>query len=305
MSVPVFYVPTLLRKAAPAGIPPGVAFFSCGLAAAPEATPVPEETRAAEKAAAGALPLKPEEARVVLDEMLRLGEDLGGGDAFRHVLLFDEETAADARAAEAAALDAFAATGETPAVPDWGVKSALEAAAEADALRKALVDSQKILLLVHALEERSLEIAGAAGRLRDAGAAFAASLGIEGETEDGFAALLPDALLLDDGARHNVPWRNFTDAALPFLPSGAALFTASESVALDLRESGMLQPFPEDRAFLCRDWPQDLVLGALYASLPGWRLVGRRRPLPERPWLDREVEIIVARPGGGWTAQAL
>jgi len=87
---------------------------------------------------------------------------------------------------------------------------------------------------------------------------------------------------------------------LPFLPEKAVMFTADPGMAHDLREAGMLQPFPEDLYAFCVDWPQPLVTGMLYACLPAWRLVGRKGPLPERPWLNRDIEILVARPATGW-----
>jgi len=98
----------------------------------------------------------------------------------------------------------------------------------------------------------------------------------------------------------SVPWRVLVDAALPFLPEQAVLFTADEVMATDLRESGMLQPFPEDRADVCAAWPQELASGLLFACLPAWRLVGRHSLPENRPWLEREVEVVVARPKGGW-----
>lgn len=68
----------------------------------------------------------------------------------------------------------------------------------------------------------------------------------------------------------------------------------------DLLRAGMLQPFPADRAFACDGWPRKLVDGLLFAAVPAWRLVGRKTASDARPWLQRELEVIVARPQGGW-----
>jgi len=59
-----------------------------------------------------------------------------------------------------------------------------------------------------------------------------------------------------------------------------------------------LQPFSKDRADVCAEWPRELASRLLFARLPAWRLVGRHSLPENRPWLDREVEVVVARPEG-------
>lgn len=316
MSISIFYVPQLHHEAVHGPVPPGVSFFPVGLPETPAsaeqeqggASDTDARALASEAAVAQALPLNPPEARAVLEDMLRMGEEYAPNGLLRqlaaHELLQTRRESWAGAPGEFADLDTFAATGETPAarqprVPDWGAAPA----GQASAIRNALVDCQKVLLLTHFREERLLELSRLEKRYLEVEKALVASLG-EGDEEDA-------ALWADKGAEPGapedaasgqpaVPWRVLVDAVLPFLPENGVLFTSDRSMSLDLRELGMLHPFPEDRAALCADWPQELVAGLLHARLPAWRLVGRKRPMAERPWLDRNVEIFVSRPSAGW-----
>ena len=345
MGIPaVFYVPLLHNELAPSPVSGSVSFFPVGLptgkkgnlarASAQGASGLACDSfldagnaeaesaaRGAENAVRASLPLAPSEARAVLEEMIRLGEEYSPNGLLRQIAAHEAMGAATAYgsgarkgagAGERAALDEFVSTGQvaTPSVrmPDWGAP-----VIEAAQIRQALVDCQKTLLLAHALEERTQEMALLESRLHKAEASLQ-SLLHEGDAEH-LEELLQesepkeafDAEALADGISGTaknpadpVSWRVVVDAALPFLPSDAVLFTADPVMAHDLRRAGMLQPFPEDRADVCREWPFELVTGLLFACLPAWRLVGRRGPLPERPWLNREIEVLVARPEGGW-----
>jgi hypothetical protein len=71
-------------------------------------------------------------------------------------------------------------------------------------------------------------------------------------------------------------------------------------MALDLRDAGMLRPLPEDLAARCPGWPEAALSGLLLAEVPAWRLLGRRSIPRDRPWLARTLEVLAARPAGGW-----
>ncbi len=349
MGIPVFYIPLLHRELAPSQTPPTVIFFPAGLKEeaprAPHAAdPAGEQARDAVRKA---LPLNAGEARNVLAELLRLGNDLSGtGDllqmaareAFGTEAGFSSGVPFAQRADERAALEAFAATGEVPAenpagvaVSPWAVPGnsrakspdvwpapGIEAAPDALQPRHRLVDCQKALLLAHAQEENTLEILRAEERLRKAEVALEESLG--GEEDEELAALLadsdagavPDDAAAEEGeAEHGAratsglpSWRTVLEAMSPFFPEPCVLFTADEAMARDLRDAGMLEPLPEDRAALCADWPGALVAGLLWTALPVWKLAGRRGPAAERPWLARTLEVLVARPAGGWQEDA-
>ena len=308
MSDAVFYVPALHREAAGNAVPEDVAFFPSGLPESDSGGTGSAFALAAQSAVAKALPVAPHEARALLGDMLRMGEEYFPKGLLRQLGVTWMQEAQGRQvigAGEAADIEAFAATGGLDeaggvTVPDWGGGRPVSPAERTASVRDALVDCQKVLLLTHALEERVAEVLSLEKRFAEAESALSAALGESGggnalfEEED----TEEEAVAADDSLA--VPWRVVVDAVLPFLPERAVLFTADERMAHDLRESGMLQPFPEDRAAICAAWPHDLVSGLLFACLPAWRLVGRRDVPADRPWLDRDVEVVVARPAGGW-----
>lgn len=304
----LFYLPSLHREIVPAGVPGDVLFFPSGLpekkAAVADGSeaPLQSEILAAVK---NALPLKENEAFSLLGEMLGMG-DVGAGAGFLRQLhashagtagRFKEEGAPG----EFADLAFFSATGNVPdktppPSPVAGFRQWSAGVRRQDglppAVRQALADCQKVLLLVWWREKKLLEVVGLEQRFLAAEKALSAALADGAATGPEPSAAAPE----DSG----VPWRAVMDAALPFLPDEAAVFTADEAMALDLRDAGMLGPLPEDSAGMLPGWPQELVSGLLHAELPAWRLVGRRGPLDERPWLERTVEVFVARPRRGW-----
>lgn len=305
MKTPVFYVPALHRQAAPAQTPPEAAFFPVlPLQASGEDAPT-DLPGAAETLAAASLPLGRSEALAVLAEMLRQGEEFAADGQLRHMAANAAAPGADlSLRAEMTELEAFAAGKEPPGasaplappVRDRQAGAARDALAE-EKTRRALVDCQKILLLAHFQEERALEVTALQGRAQKAEEALLAALGEEAPQPD--MPELSDA----EAPRGNgpaplpsPPWRAVVEAALAFLPRGAVLLTLDETMALDMKEAGMLRPLPEDRAHLAHAWPPELGARLLYAAVPGWRLAGRKGPVPERPWLDRECEVLAARP---------
>jgi hypothetical protein len=319
MLIPVLYVPSLHLDRVPFPVPEQVAFFPCGL---PEAfarakdAAIPAETRLAEQAVLEALPLGPAEAKAALADMLRLGEEYAAGGLLKelaaHQLLQLHEDPWAGKPGEFADLERFAASGEiAPEQPDkvtvinWSDASGKAPVASPDSIRKVMMDCQKTLLLAWSLEERTRELEGLERRYQAVERELRRSLGEGDEAEE----LLREAgepaeesAEEDSGpGESGLSWRVMVDVALPFLPEKGVLFTADTQMALDMRGLGMLQPLPEDRAAICKGWPVDFITGLLYAELPGWRLVGRKRPLPERPWLDRDIEVFVARPQGGWS----
>ena len=311
----VVYIPNFLSESVAVPLPPQVAFPQAGLEgeARPGASRVvsstapdaPSENLMGETSSArvqaqsvetlfrARLPLARAEARAVLAEMLSLGNEYAGdGSLLQRSILERLFPHSDH---EQAALKAFAHDGSIPeqsVAPAWGAPCAED-------LRKALIDCQKTLLLARELELRQAEIRQAHER----------SLQLEERLLHALHGAESDELLdthqgqgydLAAAGTGPLPWRAILDAVLPFVSEDAVFFTADPAMAVDLRELGMLQPFPEDRASVCEGWPQELTHGLLLANLPAWRLVGRRFLPPERPWLARDVEIFVARPRDGW-----
>lgn len=330
----IFYVPALHRLAAPDDLPPQAAFFPASLPAsrpgqAAEEQPqtmtgqasgeerpdrqggpdkAEEERRRAESLAALMLPLDFAEAGAMLADMLRQGEEHAAGGALKQMAALGAAYGHDlSLRAEMADLARFVGTGADGG--DAGGGPGLEAASGdqlAEKRRRALVDCQKVLLLAHYLEERALEIAALGARAMAAEAALLSALGDDGAelSEEPFAdvsetagngpasACQATSFALSFGAS----WQSVVDAVLPFLPEEAVLLTCDPNMIGDLREAGLLLPLPAERApfALAGPWPPKRELW--HASLPAWRLVGRRGPLAERPWLERVLEIYAALP---------
>jgi len=296
MPAAVFYVPSLHRSSVPRELPPEVVFFPSGLGKSAGTGAALE----AHNAAARALPLDPAQARAVLEELQRMGEELSPNGLLRQ-RAFDRTMPGKGalRRDEATALNAFDADEPEQKAVNGPDRGGMHGQA---GVREALVDCQKILLLADTQEERAAELVALEKRFQEAEAALGVALSEEdpagaagGEEGEGVSgAGRPDDTL-------SVPWRVLVDAVLPFLPERAVLFTADEVMAADLQESGMLRPFPADRVDdVCAAWPPELASGLLFVCLPAWRLVGRRSLPENRPWLDREVEVVVAGPKGGW-----
>ena len=318
MPVLFFYVPGLGYRHNTTVLPPNVAFFPTGLPrpASDTAAAQSEQVSLTEKRISDILPFAPGKARAVLDAMLRMGDEYSAGGllkelAARH-LLQNMKNKWQSDPAETADIAHFAQTGEAPErqsgpVPrDWSAPLGSKTASPED-IRQEMESCQKVLLLAASLEQRESELEAIEERYADLEYSLNELL-TEGQGDD-FAEistpLAEDAVTNqfdDPGGETSLSWRAMVDAALPFLPEGAALYTDDARMALDMRDAGMLRPLPEDKAAECSGWPQEITAGLLLASLPAWRLVGRRGGMPSRPWLENEVEVFVARPKGGWTA---
>ena len=318
MPVLFFYVPGLGYRHNTTVLPPNVAFFPTGLPrpASDTAAAQSELVSLTKKRIGDILPFSPDKARAVLDAMLRMGDECSAGGllkelAARH-LLENTKNKWQSDPAEIADIAHFAQTGKAPErqsgpVPrDWSAPLGNKTASPED-IRQEMESCQKVLLLAASLEQRESELEAIEERYADLEYSLNALLA-EGQGDDlaEKAALLAEDAYTDQSAdpagENSLSWRAMVDAALPFLPEGAALYTDDARMALDMRDAGMLRPLPEDKAVEFSGWPQEITAGLLLASLPAWRLVGRRGGTPSRPWLENEVEVFVARPKGGWTA---
>ena len=293
----VFYVPLLHPECVPARVRERVLCVPCGLPesfAASGSGPAGLEAR---EAVRRALPLGPAQSRAVLEELLRLGEEHAPSGILRQVssLRRMDDASREEKSGEMAALDAFAVSGQA------GASAGKNAPAPDEEQRQALLDSQKLLLLAHSLEERMLELARLEGRFSRAEELLYAALG-EDDAEEAYGFGQRDAPLSGDEAESlalPVSWRLVVEAMLAFLPDKAALFTADAAMIQDLHAEESLRPLPEDRLELVSDWPEGCVRGLLYARLPAWRLAGKRACPAERPWLNKECEVLAAGPADG------
>lgn len=291
----VFYVPLLHPECVPARVRERVLCVPCGLPESAAASGIGPAGFEAREAVRRTLPLGPAQSRAVLEELLRLGEEHAPSGILRQVssLRRMDDASREEKSGETAALSAFAVSGQAGAF-------AGENASSRDAeQRQALLDSQKLLLLAHSLEERMLELARLEGRFSQAEALLYAALG-EDDAEESRGFGQRDASLSGDKTESlelPVSWRPVVEAMFAFLPDKAALFTADAAMIQDLHAEELLRPLPENRAELVSGWPEDCARGLFYARLPAWRLAGRRACPAERPWLNKECEVVTAGPG--------
>ena len=307
MAVPaIFYIPRLHPEFVPEDLRARVFFVPSGLAM-PSAVCPGGQTVAAEgddprETVRRALPFGPAESRAVLEEILRLGMEHASDGLLGQLAALQrpDPRAREDRAEESAALEAFASSGRLPASTARKAAGQAEEGASPGKMtqRQILADCQKLLLLAHALEEDILDSARLEGLLTRAEESLYAALG-EGDADD-LQGFMQQPGLADGDTVGTPPvpvaWRLMAEAVFPFLPDNALLLTADSEMTQDLDDAGLLSPFPEDRAnILLPDWPRELASTVAWARLPAWRLTGRRSCPPDRPWLGREHDLLVAQ----------
>lgn len=298
-----FHVPRLHPESVPDTIRGRAIFVPCGLPAACADSAAVLDSCEAREAVRRSLPWSQTEARVVLDELLRLGDEHSLKGILRQAAVMEQMDAEKrkGRVEELAALDAFATSGRAP-VSRAGTNGSMREPTAGEnmagfaegTLRNILLDSQKLLILAYSLEERVLEMERIEGRFLQAEESFYAALGRD-DVEDMRELERESAALFGDAAQTllvPVPWRMVAEAMLPFLPDKPLFFTADSDMIYDLRAADLLGPFPSDKNDLVADWPPALKAGLSYARLPAWRLLGKRGSLAERPWLDKECEVL-------------
>lgn len=295
MTRPVVYVPRLHGAFVPEDLRPLVFSVPVGLAA-PSVPAFPGEQLPVLKALGQPLPLKSGEARAVLDEMLQLGEVYASGGILSQLAALQNWNASsrenEARE-ELEALHAFALSGDLPAS---ATARNLSDRREPGALQAAiLTECQKLLLLAYALETHVLESARLEGRYRQAEQELRDAIG-DDEDENLWESMPQNSALAGKGALAlSIPfsWSLALDAMLPFLPDDCVLLTTDSAMAADLQARDLLRPLSRELAeAVIPDWP--CVREMRYACAPAWRLTGRSRALPERPWLEREFMLLVA-----------
>ncbi|MDR1946692.1 MAG: hypothetical protein LBQ51_05950 [Desulfovibrio sp.] len=297
MNVVLFYVPDLRPESAPADVPEQVAFFPCGLPAAPGPRRPARSPEAEAALDVVSFPLSPPEARATLEELLRLGLEYSPHGLLSTMAGYGKYEADRTQdASERTDLDFFAASGEVPQAGRTDPAEAAKSEQNAQAVCKDLIDAQKILILADYLEEKNLERAALEKRVLLAEQALHASLS-EGENPCAEAADLESGnadRIGNDFPR--VAPRMLLRAVLHFLPKHAALFTADDGLITELLEEGRLGPLPADRAGLAAPWPEQTWPRLLYAvlSVP----LTSRSSDAQDPAFMRKAELL-ALPGPG------
>lgn len=250
------YFPHLHPELAATPLPAGTLFFDPGATDGPEL----------QRFRPAGLPLAPREARRLLADCLRFGEQ------FRHPGEMAALGLAEARAR--------GAESERGITAELAARIGQAAAGRADRPGEAQAAvAQFVLLLAWLFEERLIEMRGLAQELNTSWRRFGEVLGLAaGEAED---QALAEALAEaggDLGPQEPTPWPRILEALAHFLPEDAVLLTADYEIGAALAEAGVaLEPAPADLGL-----PGSVRL----AEAPLGRILGRgeaaRRPIDAR-----------------------
>jgi hypothetical protein len=244
-----------------------------------------------------ALPLGAARSREVIEELLRLGETHGCDGMLSRLsaLRFQDDAAREEAAEERAALENFLSPvgGAVPgAQMSARGESGKNSVQDDPARRRMLVDSQKLLLLAYVYEKNMRELANLEDRVFRAEASLRASLGEENSRDAAAPVRRASPASVDASLKFPLSWRMVLEAMLPFVPDKALFLTADREMFQDLHAAGLLRPCPADRAKLLPDVPDDVSRGLLYARAPAWSLLLRPFCPEDRPWLERECEVL-------------
>ncbi|WP_432736788.1 hypothetical protein [Maridesulfovibrio sp. FT414] len=218
------------------------------------------------------LPVEPSTCRRMVDDFVSYGESLGS--MFKMIATpqnsdrdqFGERTSA----IEQALLGCLE--------PDTGEKD--DSAAR--------TQSQVVLALVYAYEEKHLELKGLEASLTDKWTGFGESLGLDVDDDDDRKAMALGGLMANvpgvGGGDVQLPWQKVLEGFTLLLPGNSVLVTSDPDAVSFWRDldfnfhekEGLLA----DKAFVLRERV--------------WKLLGMSALPEDRPWLDREFTIALA-----------
>jgi hypothetical protein len=164
---------------------------------------------------------------------------------------------------------------------------------------------QLALCLAYMIEESLLELAGTGELDARFSRAMIESLGLEPDvdTDEEAAALV--AALSGAGERLTTasfteefrpPWRQMVSPFWAMAPEGAGIFVADPDIVAAWLDAGVSLTAPESGEMAV--WfPDGAPTGTLLVGREaGWRLLGKTRPQPQAPWLDRLRPVVVVQP---------
>ncbi len=233
----------------------------------------------------GSLPLKPlrhefpflpRTAKLVLLEMLELGQGLGAAGRAEQRFTAAMPPPYTNDYAENRSLEAFVASGDVPTTKGTAAENA----------DMTIKDCQKVLLLAWQLEEDFIEMERLEACVREADAALRKNLGQDEKLLAEQSALVPHAPL-PTRPPTVAAWKAVVEAAAAFLPLEAVYVTHEPSIAQPLAERFPPGPLPQHLAH----WQQE-VPGLRCARAPLWQLLGKKAPAHGRPWQEEERVIL-------------
>lgn len=236
------------------------------------------------------LPYTPTEAAACLAELTQLDE---AGIAALSDTVASSRSTAQKVSQERDDLKCFAKTGECR-------EAGKDTVSTEDMRRWA----QRFLLLGWLQEERVLEMEQLSARYRAGAEKLAAHLGTrdterepadeDAEMLSGLLGMMRD-LVPEDPATLLPSWCFILDLLAVLLPEGTIACTADQRMAKAFAEAGICQesPPPALLARLPEGWHVPEGYAVTYGEEPMWKLIGKKAPQSDRPWLDRRQLVIL------------
>ncbi len=164
--------------------------------------------------------------------------------------------------------------------------------------------AQRFLLLGWLQEERVMEMEALSERYRAGAEKLAVHLGEQNpaaEPSDEDAGMLSGLLgmmqdLVPEDLTTLLPsWRFILDLLAIVLPDGTIACTADQRMAKAFAEAGICQEplSPSHLARLPEDWHAPAGYAVTCGEEPVWKLIGKKAPQSDRPWLDRRQLVIL------------
>ena len=237
-------------------------------------------------------PFSPAQAAACLADLEAMSEAALTGVPLQALAARENRPQARRDADERTALRHFAATGEESAPPS-GLRQ--------EFAQLAFTAAQKILLWAWLLEERQREMRALSSSF-DAGAGnLMDALGVEEDAD--LTALHAASMRLGDDAGILPPWKLVLENAALFLPETCTICVndarMAEAVADQCADAGItpVPPAPLDASRIA-EWGLPAQPGMTWCriTLPLWRIVGLSTALEQRPWLNREVQLLLPLP---------
>jgi hypothetical protein len=165
-----------------------------------------------------------------------------------------------------------------------------EGAVEERAAKAARAQAQFVLLLAWFFEEKMIELQGLEQGVRDSWKSMDATLGLDDEdrAEERMIALgqaHSHTGGVSDGQTVVLPWQRMIEALPVFLPGDTVLVCADQGVIASWLEDGT--------GFEPADPKLGLPQGARVATLPAWRLAGRRKASEAMPAAARDLCVAI------------
>ncbi|WP_022662718.1 hypothetical protein [Paucidesulfovibrio longus] len=262
----LLHFPNLHPECVPGGPLPGVLFLDPGL----------EEASGEERFRPDGLPLDPSDARHLLDDCIRFGEQFANP---KEMAFFGAQPAQADR-------------GESVSVLESELKRRLGqgAAAQPQSGDPQAARAQFLLLLAWSLEERVIELRKLSLGMEQAWNRFGSTLGVEGDDALDEAEFKLDSLISNmqapDSAVPSLPWPLLLEAVCAFVPKGAVLVVRDPEIVAALDDAGLeFAPAPAELG---------LPEGARVAEAPAWRMAGLAKEPEKRPLMARTMRMAAA-----------